>query len=68
MREKRVGLVGALGGFALCGSSFAASEGIVSPCVRSDAVSGSGSGGLCFCSAAVGGMSVTCFMNVAMAR
>ena len=64
MREKRVGLVGVLGGVAVCGLSFTASEGTISPGVRpvrSDARGG-------FCNAGVGGMSMTCFMNVAMAR
>ena len=66
MREKRFGLVGELGWAAtVCRSSSATGEATVSPGVRSEVCSG---GGLCFCNAAVGGMFVTCLMNVAMAR
>ena len=71
MREKRVTLVGERGWAAAVGRSSssagesATGEATVSPSVRSDV---GGGGGLCFCNAAVGGMFVTCFMNVAMAR
>jgi hypothetical protein len=63
MREKRVGLVGALGGAVGGGSSSAtgesdAGERTISPGVRDEVCSRSG-GGLCLCNAAVGGMFVT---------
>lgn len=63
MREKRVGLVGVLDGSFSVTNDGTAGWGIVSSGVRSDVC-----GGLCFCNAAVGGMSVTCLMNVVMAR
>jgi hypothetical protein len=71
MREKRVGFVSTLGGADVGGSSSAmgkraTGERTVSPVVRSDVCSSSG--GLYFCNAIVGGMFVTCLMNVAMAR
>jgi hypothetical protein len=72
MREKRVGLVvGALGGAAvgdelLSSADCATGEKTVSPVERSDVCNSSS--GLCFCNSAVGGMSVTCLKNVAMAR
>ena len=71
MREKRFGLVGVLGWTDVGGTSsapgeIAVGEETVSPGVKSDVCNRIG--GLCFCNAAVGGMFVTCLMNVVMAR
>lgn len=77
MREKRVGLkvglVGALGGAGTVGGGLSSAAGdsatgevTISAGVKSDVCSTIG--GLCFCNAVVGGMFVTCLMNVVMAR
>ena len=70
MREKRVGPLGVLswagGGSSAATCEIAVGEETVSPDVRSDVCDRIG--GLCFCNAAVGGMFVTCLMNVVMAR
>ena len=63
MREKRVGLVGALGGATVGGSSSTIGESATGEVTASPGVSG-----LCFCITPVGGMFVMCLMNVAMAR
>ena len=63
MREKRVGLVGALGGATVGGPSSATCGSATGEVTASPGVSG-----LCFWVAAVGGIFVTCLMNVAMAR